>query len=83
MYFRPHRTNIIVFLCFLGISVLLALTFADPAGAARKFKVKQCGDCHQDFIKQYQKKKSVHSMVKAGKCEECHLRHGRCLEKWL
>src|SRR5512146_1946400 len=42
----------------------------------RKFEKKGCLDCHKKFAEKYLSMKDVHPVVKAGKCEDCHLRHG-------
>ena len=66
---------------FIGTAVLccivLALSFAAPSDAKkRKFKRKQCLDCHEEFVEEYLSMKNVHAVVEERKCEECHLRHG-------
>jgi predicted CXXCH cytochrome family protein len=63
---------ILLFCC----SLLLQLVCADNSYAARKFKKKECADCHSDFMDQYGGMKNKHPGVKNGQCQDCHLSHG-------
>ncbi len=58
--------------------VVLAVSLFAPAesDAARKFKKKECLDCHSDFSKTYGELKNQHPGVQNGKCQDCHLSHG-------
>src|SRR3990172_3233353 len=72
----PSRTIAILFVV-VGIVGMASLFLNESSWAQqRKFERKDCLDCHQKFAEKYLSRKSVHSVVKAGKCEDCHLRHG-------
>jgi len=57
-------------------SGLVIYFYGDTAHAERKFARKECLDCHKKFADKYMSLKSIHGIVKQGKCEECHMRHG-------
>ena len=56
---------------------LLLLTLPTTADAKRrKFKQKECLDCHDEFVEEYLSKDNIHEVVQDRKCDTCHLRHG-------
>ena len=65
--------GIVVFFCALFV---LQAAFPDQGHAARKFKQKECADCHSDFNDKYGGMKNQHPGVKDGNCQVCHLSHG-------
>ena len=65
----------------IGTAVLccgfVLLAFAATSEAKkRKFKRKECLDCHEEFVEEYFSMKNIHEVVEERKCEDCHLRHG-------
>lgn len=77
MRFWRQTNRSVIGLCALAAFSLMLAIFTSPSGAASKFAAKGCLDCHQKFSNTYLSMKSLHPMVKAGNCEDCHLRHGR------
>ena len=66
------RIGVALLCCSIVLSIL-----ALPADAKkRKFKQKECLDCHEEFIEEYLSMSNVHAVVEDRKCEDCHLRHG-------
>jgi len=65
----------------IGLLVFLAgaafLPALNPALAQRKFERKECLDCHTKFADKYLGMKTIHTIVKEKKCDDCHLRHGK------
>src|SRR4030066_1703946 len=72
-----HRKRIYI---ISGTLFLLYMIFyivsCAPLTGQRKFVRKTCVECHTEFVNKYLSMKNVHAVVKGGKCEECHLRHG-------
>ncbi|HBH60728.1 MAG TPA: cytochrome C, partial [Nitrospiraceae bacterium] len=60
---------IFLFMC-AGIYVIAC------APAQRKMVSKSCLECHTTFAEKHSNAKSVHTLVKQERCEDCHLRHG-------
>lgn len=63
----------------LALAAFTAGVLAAPAGAGaadRKFKRKECLDCHTEEAKKFSAFRFTHEAVKKGECEACHQRHG-------
>src|SRR5512139_82861 len=69
------RKGLIIWMAAVLCGIVIC-TEADTSAAQMKFARKECLDCHTKFAEKYLGMKSVHSVVKEKKCEDCHLRHG-------
>ena len=57
--------------------VVVLWSVATPSDAKkRKFKKRECLDCHEEFVDEYLSMSYVHPGIEDRKCEGCHLRHG-------
>src|SRR3970282_1795413 len=71
------KYKISLLLTFFFLSGIFFYALTDTAIAARKkFKSRDCLDCHQKFEEKYMNMKNVHPILKKDRCEDCHMRHG-------
>ncbi len=62
--------------CFLCFCIALSCFATSSDAKKRKFKRKECLDCHEEYVEKYDSMANVHEVAEDRECESCHLRHG-------